>query len=162
MPLNRAQCPHRSRNPPTATPTSRVSASSCALALNSPESNVVRVTRQSQVPANPNASTVILLDLKGNVALSLSAVEVASIIGICIYATGSSNIKINTRLIITGLYYYGRGNAEVTVDFGPEGRLSEFIGDASGSNVVNIKGSQVNCASLDVAKAGAVIVNCSN
>jgi hypothetical protein len=150
--------------PTDAVDTSAVSGedalSQCALALGGAATDVIRITGgATDVALTPGS--IVLLETGGNASVNLPATEVASIKGICIDAGGGSKVDIHTELNVAGMYVYGQGNPDLTLDFGEKGLLSKVLTDLGGSPTLIVSGTLIDCAKLDYQKQGSAELSCN-
>jgi hypothetical protein len=146
-------------SPEEVTPFSSLGTSECAKALDGLDSDIVRINNDSQVTLTPNS--IVFLKVSGLFEFDLSNYSVSKIKGICIEAAGQATIKIDTNLVVDGIYYYARGTATAEVDFGSNGNISKITTDISGTSSLSITGDALDCGMLNAVKNGAGKLYCN-
>jgi hypothetical protein len=125
--------------------------------------NPDQVIKASRSPATITLKedAIVLLDVAGAATIVLNAADVKTIKGLCINASGQGNLSINTSLIVGGVYFVGRGNASLAVDFGATGTLANMAADVGGGSSMTVKGDKIDCTKLtsDVGGSGTVLCN---
>lgn len=106
-------------------------------------------------------NSVVLLIVSSDVELSLNSEDVAKIKGLCIETTGSPMVFVDLMLPVKQMNYYGRGEADTTINFGETGTLEGLTTDVGGSNSLNVVGASVECSAISVVRGGSGTITCN-
>lgn len=133
--------------------------SPCLEALGGVPTEVIDVTQGDidQIPAG----AVLEIKASGQSLVDLSAIEVSQLRGLCIYASGQADLEVDLSSSLGGIYYYGRGGARVSVDFGAQATIDRLVTDISGSSTISLIGAAIDCNALNIEAQGSSQVECN-
>ncbi|MGE0173198.1 MAG: hypothetical protein AB7T49_10445 [Oligoflexales bacterium] len=133
----------------------------CAVAVGNENQDVVSVS-QGDIDASEIAEgSVLLVRIQGQADINIASSEFPELSGVCLDARGEADANIVIDGNLDTLFYLGRGNADVTVDFQEAGNLANAEWDVSGSSTLSLLGAQLDCDTLTVEKSGSSQVECN-
>jgi hypothetical protein len=139
----------------------RASIEECALAADADKTDVISISHGDLDTSAIAPGSVLRLRVQGLAVIDLTATELPELKGICLDARGNASAKVLIDAPLPSLFYLGRGNADVTVEFAEGGTLDKLGLDVSGSSSLSLSGSKLDCAALEIEQAGASQVQCS-
>ncbi|HYX36167.1 MAG TPA: hypothetical protein VE954_23950 [Oligoflexus sp.] len=160
-------------SPPTPTPSENVKVPSieekeedtdykeCLLATGGDATSIISVSQGNIDVSKLTPNSVLLLEVQGQALIDLSAVQLTSLKGICIFAAGGAKIDLDLTTTVLAMYYHARGNSVTNMNFGGTGSLAKLETDVSGGSQLTLEGQQLTCSSLKLPQSGSSRITCN-
>lgn len=145
-----------------ARPTVEVTATQCLAALNGEATDVITLSQGEANLDNLPENSIVLLNLSGQATVDLSSTDVSKVGGICIAVKGQSNVSVDFSGFLAGIFYYSRGNAETSLNFGMDGELKALVTDVTGDSFLELTGDKLECENLALNNSGSSQATCNN
>lgn len=104
--------------------------------------------------------SVLMLRVQGQARIDFTEEEIKSLKGICIFAAGNAQIRLNFNGAVVSMYYRSRGNSNSTLDFGTSGSLNKIVTDVSGKSQLHLIGEKLGCDALKLPAGGSSQITC--
>ncbi|MDQ3234459.1 MAG: hypothetical protein M3Q07_21870 [Pseudobdellovibrionaceae bacterium] len=160
-------------SPPAPTPSENVKAPSieakeedtdykeCLLATGGDATSIISVSQGNIDVSKLTPNSVLLLEVQGQALIDLSAVQITSLKGICIFAAGGAKIDLDLTTTVLAMYYHARGNSVTNMNFGGTGSLAKLETDVSGGSQLTLEGQQLTCSALKLPQSGSSRITCN-
>ena len=107
--------------------------------------------------------SILVVQASGNNSLDLNLDGVEQIRGVCINASGSSSITVNSSAHINRLVVESSGGSNAEVNFATGKVFNTGSADVSGGGIFNLSGASIDCDRLSLVSVnGGGAFQCSN
>ncbi|WP_141733953.1 hypothetical protein [Oligoflexus tunisiensis] len=144
-----------------AAPEQELESKECLLATNGDNKTTVSISHGNVDLSKITPDSVLLLEVQGQAQIDLSALQISSLKGICIYAGGGANIQLDLNTTVLSMFYRSRGNSKSKLDFGTAGTLAKLETDVSGGSQLQLTGEKLACDSLSLPYGGSSKITCN-
>lgn len=151
---------------PQVAPTEKIEADDsdyreCLLATGGEAQSVVSISQGNFDTSKITPNSILVLEVQGQAQIDLSAVQISSLKGICIFAAGGANIQVDLSTTVLAMYYYSRGNSTAKLNFGGSGSLAKLTTDVSGASQLQLNGENLACSTLKLPAGGSSRTTCN-